>query len=148
MLGGAGMKEILSGTGLQFIANKFFIREIGGVIVEGPVNYEVFAKVINRDRIHVVPNFAEEYLFINDRELELKFQSTSTINILFLSNLITGKGHIELLEAYTNLNTDLRDRINLSFVGGFESEKLKKHFIQKLDKNQKTKYLGSFIDGE
>jgi hypothetical protein len=61
MLGGAGMKEILSGSGIQKKLNVFFIKNIGGVIVEGPVNFETFSKVISVEKIFIVPNFAEDF---------------------------------------------------------------------------------------
>ncbi len=148
MLGGAGMKNILSGNGLQKRLNQYFIKKIAGVIVEGPINYETFSSAISTDKIHIVPNFAEDFLFAEDAEIKSKFQHIEEINILYLSNLIPGKGYKELIDAYINLDSELKSRIKLTFVGGFESEQSKKIFLNKINPFKNVKYLGKFIDGE
>ena len=122
MLGGAGMKKILSANSLQKKINKFFINKLGGVLVEGPINFEMFSNVINEDKIHIVPNFAEDFLFVSDEEIIKKFSEINKLEVLYLSNLIHGKGYLELLEAYLVLSDDLRADINLTFVGGFEND--------------------------
>ena len=147
MLGGAGMKRILSGNGLQSRVNKFFISKIGGVIVEGPVNFELFARVIDKNKIRIVPNFAEDFLFAEEGEIQQKFEDINIVNILYLSNLIYGKGYLELFEAYTNLSKEIQDQISLTFVGGFESELDKGEFLDKIHNYDNIKYLGHFIDG-
>ncbi len=147
MLGGAGMKEILSNDGWQKNINAKFIRRLAGVLVEGPINYEVFKKVIDERKIHIIPNFAEDFLFVNDEEIENKFKSVDTINVLYLSNLISGKGYEELADAFLLLNGNEQKKINISFVGGFESEDKEKSFLNKINGNDRMKYLGKFIDG-
>lgn len=148
MLGGAGMKEILSGTGWQKKINARFINQLAGVIVEGPINYESFKRVIPEDKIHIVPNFAEDFLFVSDEEIENKFQDKEPIQLLYLSNLIPGKGYNELADAYLLLEKEEQKQINISFVGGFENEESETHFLDKINKNLGFKYLGKFIDGE
>lgn len=148
MLGGAGMNEILNGKGIQQKINKYFIGEIGGVIVEGPINFEIFSKVISKNKIHIIPNFAEDFLFANDSEIKIKFSDISKLQILFLSNLLPGKGYNELAEAFIALNDNFKNQINITFVGGFESIESEKDFLKKIKSYSQLRYLGRFIDGE
>ena len=148
MLGGAGMKLILEGEGLRNKINRFFIKKIGGVIVEGDVNFSVFSKVVNENKIHIVPNFAEDFLFVKDEEIKAKFLNKSNIQILYLSNLIHGKGYAELVDAYAELNENDKKRINIVFAGGFGTEKNKNKFLKRIKSFEGLKYVGKFIDGD
>lgn len=148
MLGGAGMKKILEGTGVQRNINSFFISKVGGVFVEGPVNFGVFSKVITRDKIHIIPNFAEDFLFVSDDEIKAKFSAIDRIQILYLSNLIPGKGYEELASAYFELDEDSKKLVNIVFVGGFESTECENEFLKKIKTQDGLEYIGKFIDGE
>lgn len=148
MLGGAGIKKILEGNGIQSKINIFFISRLGGVIVEGPLNYNVFSKVISREKIHIVPNFAEDYLFVNDNEIKDKFLNNKKLQILYLSNLIPGKGYDELADAYIELEEAFKKQVNIVFVGGFESQESENEFLIKIKTHNELNYIGKFIDGE
>lgn len=148
MLGGAGMKKILEGKGFQKKINSFFINEIAGVIVEGSVNFEVFSKVICKKKIHIIPNFAEDFLFVNDEEIQAKFSDKQSIQILYLSNLIPGKGYNELADAYIELEDAFKRQVNIVFVGGFESKESEDEFLAKIKTHNGLNYIGKFIDGE
>lgn len=148
MLGGAGMKEILSGNGIQKKINAFFIKKIAGVIVEGPVNFETFSKIIPKEKIFIVPNFAEDFLFVNDNEIKAKFSNLDPIQILYLSNLIPGKGYDELAQAFIELREELKKEVNIVFVGGFESKESEDNFMLKIQNYEGLNYIGKFIDGE
>lgn len=148
MLGGAGMKEILSSSGLQSRINIFFLKRMGGIIVEGPVNFEMFRKYLPESKVHIVPNFAEDFLFARDEEIRNKFANMDVINVLYLSNLIPGKGYLELADAYISLPIELKEKIKVTFVGGFESSNAQKQFLDKIRPFARLEYLGKFIDGE
>ena len=148
MLGGAGMKEILSGNGIQKKINAFFIKKIAGVIVEGPVNFQTFSKIIPKEKIFIVPNFAEDFLFVKDDEIKTKFSNLESIQILYLSNLIPGKGYDELADAFIELPEPLKKEVNIVFVGGFESKENEDGFVSKIQNYEGLKYIGKFIDGE
>lgn len=148
MLGGAGMKEILSKNGWQKKINKKFISKIAGVIVEGPLNFETFKKVLPESKIHIVPNFSEDFLFVSNEEINKKFDRTEPLELLFLSNLIPGKGYDELADAYLSLSNLEQSKLNITFVGGFESGESQIKFMEKIKENSGIKYLGKFIDGK
>jgi glycosyltransferase involved in cell wall biosynthesis len=148
MLGGAGMKIILEQKKCQSYMNQFFIKKLGGVIVEGLVNYHMFSKVIQKEKVHIVPNFAEDFLFAQDSEIIEKFQDVTNINIIYLSNLIPGKGYDELADAHISLEDSIKNQVNINYVGGFESDETEKLFLEKIKNYPRIKYLGKFIDGD
>ncbi|HUL74549.1 MAG TPA: glycosyltransferase family 4 protein [Vicinamibacterales bacterium] len=147
LLGGAGIRRILEGRGLRYRLNRFFISRLAGVIVEGPTQAAIFAGLIDEDKIHVIPNFAEDFLFVTEQEVRQKFDDTRVLRILFLSNLYHGKGHHELVEAYLRLPSDLRQRMSIAFVGGFESSRLREEFLRRIDGQAGLFYRGTFIGG-
>lgn len=148
MLGGAGMSSILNGNSILKYLNQYFISKFGAVIVEGDLNCQLFSKIISKKKIFIIPNFADDYLIATDNEIKNKFQEIDSINILFLSNLISGKGYIELSEAYLALPDVYKNKIFVNFVGGFESNESKNNFMSKIEINDNMNYLGEFIDGE
>jgi glycosyltransferase involved in cell wall biosynthesis len=101
------------------------------VFVEGYKQKETFARVIDRSKIHVVFNFAENHLFINESSLRDKFSKLDPLRILFLSNMLFGKGHIELIEAISILPEEFKKMIRVDFAGKLvDNEKL---FLEKLE---------------
>jgi glycosyltransferase involved in cell wall biosynthesis len=143
MLGGAGMKIIIEKKkGLQYRLNKYFISRLGGVVVEGEPQADFFSKIIERTKIHVIPNFAEDFLFTDNKEIDNNFSNRIPIKILFLSNLLCGKGHNELVEAYKGLNKTTKKSIKIDFAGGFESDDQKTEFLKKIESEQGITYHG------
>ncbi|WP_353777089.1 glycosyltransferase [Winogradskyella sp. 3972H.M.0a.05] len=57
---------------------------------------------IDNDKIHVLYNFLEDYLFLDQEQVEQKLQEKS-LRIVYLSNLMEEKGIFDLLEALTLL---------------------------------------------
>jgi glycosyltransferase involved in cell wall biosynthesis len=147
LLGGAGIQRILAGNGLQYRLNRFFISRLRGVIVEGRTQAATFSPLVARDRIHIVPNFAEDFLFVSEDDIRRKFTGRGTINVLFLSNMLFGKGHNELVDAYLSLARETRDRVRIVFVGGFDSHKARNEFLQKVDGHAALVYKGEFVSG-
>lgn len=128
--GGAGIRTIMLGKkNIQFTLNRLFIKRLGSVIVLGKTHMDIFSGVISKSKMHVIPNFAEDYLFLSEEEIIRKFEKSRPIRILFLSNLLPGKGHIELVNAFLELNDNLKENISIDFAGGFESENQKAEFL-------------------
>lgn len=146
MLGGAGMTKILNGNGLRSYLNRYILSKIGGALVEGEIQFNTFSKVMSKEKVHIIPNFADDFLFINDLEISQKFSNTDPIQFLYLSNLIPGKGYDELASAYIELTDGVKEKININFAGGFESLKSEKDFLSKIEAYKGLNYLG-FTDG-
>lgn len=147
MLGGAGMKNILDKNVVLSKLNKFFINRMRGVIVEGQPQAHTFSRLISKDKIHIIPNFAEDYLFLSENEIKNKFSNIEPIRILFLSNLLYGKGHNELANAFIELSDDLKKRVKVIFVGGFEFDEQKTEFLDKISNHENLIYWGNFVTG-
>jgi glycosyltransferase involved in cell wall biosynthesis len=122
--------------------NAFFLKRIGGVIVLGNSHISIFDDLISKEKIHVIPNFAEDYLFTDDVNIAAKFNRYDKINILFLSNLITGKGYNEIVDAFMILDVEARKKITINFAGAFESEDDKKKFLWKIKDINEIIYYG------
>ncbi|EEV5007440.1 glycosyltransferase family 4 protein, partial [Escherichia coli] len=138
--GGAGMKKLLEkDKSLIFKLNKYFISRLAGVIVLGERLKSIYNGIIESDKIYAVENFSQDYLFIRQSELKLKFNNRNKIKILFLSNLLPGKGYIELLKSADFLDDSC---VEFHFAGGFEDEQAKKIFLEAINLKNNIFYHG------
>jgi glycosyltransferase involved in cell wall biosynthesis len=131
--GGAGMRFLLSKKHplLRFI-NSFFLKRIGGVIVLGDRLKSIYVGLVPAGKLYVVPNFANDEFFVERSTISAKFDSLAPLRLLFLSNLLPGKGHVELLAAFALLPVEHRRRLRVDFAGGFESSHDEKQFRQQV----------------
>lgn len=88
--------------------------------------------------IYVVPNFVEDYL----RPLNFKIRKDEPLKILFLSNLMTEKGVLDLLKALRLLK-EKNIEFEAKFAGNIE-DKIKSTIIP-LFNSKEIKYLGMVI---
>ena len=120
--GGAGMRELLSSKHpLLRVVNSFFLRRLGAVIVLGDRLKSIYKDVVPQARLYAVPNFSKDDLFVSPSDIDEKFACVEPLRLLFLSNLLPGKGHEELLTALSVLPVDVRQHLHVDFAGGFES---------------------------
>jgi glycosyltransferase involved in cell wall biosynthesis len=140
--GGAGMIKIMSKKDWLQRINSFFLRRMRNVIILGESHRKIYKDIVAEKDLFIVPNFAEDYLFSNEEKIRIKFKESECIEFLFLSNLIYGKGYIELLEAYTLLSPELQKRIKLNFAGDIKSKQEKWDFEQKIKKYENIIYHG------
>lgn len=141
--GGAGMIEIMKDKNSWLARiNGFFIRKMKNVIILGSSHLPVFQDVIQSSSIHIVPNFAEDYLFLEEQEILFKFNVIQQINLLFLSNLLPGKGYLELINAYLELPEPIKSRLNINFAGAFASDEFKAEFLEKIKGQENVHYHG------
>lgn len=121
--GGAGMRVLLSEQHpwLRRL-NGWFLGRVAGVIVLGHRHEGIYEDLVAHHRIHVVKNFAPDALFVNDEELVEKWAITGKRRVLFLSNLLPGKGYEELVRAIDMLPPEVAAQCHFDFAGGFESE--------------------------
>lgn len=128
--GGAGMQVLLGGK-LPFLAalNRYFLRRMGGVIVLGARLANMYQSFLPPARIAEVANFAPDDLFVDDAQIDANFTDTGPLRLLFLSNLLPGKGHDDLLDALGMLSPEDRSALTVDFAGGFEDEQAKTDFL-------------------
>jgi glycosyltransferase involved in cell wall biosynthesis len=144
--GGGIRKLIFDRYRILYHLNKFFLKRIGGAVVLGKSLKSIFESMVPPDRIFVVPNFAEDYLFLDKKNIKKKFLKVNPLRILFLSNLIPGKGYEELINAYMTSKDDVKKIIRIDFAGGFESEDDKKKFLYKIKDIAELHYHGIVSD--
>lgn len=141
--GGASMRVLMRGRwGWLRRLNGFFLRRLGAVIVLGERLLDVFAGAAPAERLHVVPNFALQALFTSEAVIAAKFAQVQPLRLLFLSNLLPGKGHEELLQAFEALEPALRESLRIDFAGGFESEPAKQAFLTAIARFPQLEYHG------
>ena len=141
--GGAGMSRIMRGGQLPLRgANAFFLKRLGGVIVLGNTQLDIYRGVVPAARLHIVPNFAQDDLFTTDRRADAKFQQNRPLRLLFLSNLLPGKGHMELVDAFFALDEKVKSSIRIDLAGGFESDRQKDEFLARIAGVGQIQYHG------
>jgi glycosyltransferase involved in cell wall biosynthesis len=127
--------------------NKFFLKRVGGAVVLGKSLKSIFESMVPQNKIYVVPNFAEDYLLLEKKKIKKKFLKINPLKILFLSNLIPGKGYEELINAYMTLEDHLKKNIRIDFAGEFETEYDKNKFLEKIKDAIEIHYHG-IVSGE
>lgn len=112
--------------------NRLFYRRVGGVIISGEAHRRVFQGMLDDGRIHIVPNFAPDHLFIGQASLVRKYASLQPLKVLFLSGMQPEKGYGLLLQAYLALPDDLRSRVRLDFAGRFDTPAQETRFREQI----------------
>ena len=147
MLGGSGMQVLLHERPLFSWINRFFLRRLGGVIVEGRRGTQVFRNSIAPNRMHVIKNFADDCYFEGLDFPSSKFAESKPIKVVFMSNHIIEKGYLDLLHGFEMLPDDVRAQFEITFVGDFPEERRRRSFLSRIEGNPRVKYIGRFIDG-
>jgi glycosyltransferase involved in cell wall biosynthesis len=146
--GGSIKKLLWDRQKILFNVNKIIINKLAGVIISGRSHIEIFANIVPLRKIHIVPNFAQDYLFLSEEKIREKFAFIKSIKILYMSNFINEKGYNELVDAYLGLNNYQKDMITIDFAGRFDSEERKGKFLRKIDKVDQIRYHGVVCDSK
>lgn len=141
--GGAGMREIMRGRyPLLGALNRLALRRLGGMIVLGERLVDIYSDSIAPDRIHCAANFAEDAVFLDESRIREKFGEADRLHLLFLSNLLPGKGHEELVEAFLGLEPAIRSGLKLDVAGGFDSQARERAFRARISAAPDITYHG------
>jgi glycosyltransferase involved in cell wall biosynthesis len=141
--GGASMTRIMRGKRPPLRSvNAFFLRRLGAVIVLGEKHLGIYRGVVPEARLHIVPNFAQDELFTTAERAEAKFRQIPPLRLLFLSNLLPGKGHVELIDAFFALEDTVKASIRIDLAGGFESDRQKDAFLARIADVEQLQYHG------
>jgi glycosyltransferase involved in cell wall biosynthesis len=127
--------------------NILFIKRLAGVIVTGKSHVSIFGGMIDAAKIHVVPNFAQDDLFVTHEAIIGKFADTRPLRVLYISAMTTLKGFSDLSEAFFRLPSVLREEVRIDFAGRVESEDQKSGFLDRIDGVKQIQYHG-IVSGE
>lgn len=118
LFGGQHLSKLLARKNtVRFGANKRLLGSVGALIVEGDTQKKTLSQIAPAGRVHVVNNFAEAFLFATDAEIVEKFKGAGKVKLLFLSNLLIGKGHRELLLALQLLPENVIRELDITIAG-------------------------------
>lgn len=142
--GGEGMRNFFIKSGNNWIKKliNYILPKLAGVIILGEHHRDLFSNVISSEKIFVVPNFAEDYIFTNSINIKRKFSFQFPIQVSFISNMIPSKGYMDLLDAYILLPDDIKCKISLNFAGSFTSADNELVFKEKIANLSGVKYYG------
>jgi glycosyltransferase involved in cell wall biosynthesis len=127
--------------------NAAFIKRLGGVIVSGPSHVDIFAGMIDRRRIHTVPNGADDQLFVDERKVVEKFAAPRPLRVLYISSMTPQKGYLDLWDAWLRLPQHLRSHIQLDFAGRFDADANRSMFQNRIAGADGVRYHG-LVDPE
>jgi len=141
--GGAGMTNIMKEKGLSLKKiNDLFLEKLKGIIILGNSQKAIFKDTISPSKLYIVPNFAEDYLFLDEDIIAHKYKDPPILNLLFMSNMIPTKGYMELLNGYKSINETRKSKICLNFAGAFFNDQLRSKFLQDIKGMQNIHYHG------
>lgn len=146
--GGTIGRELFERHGAIKRVNAALIRRMAGVIVSGPSHENIFAGMIERERIHTVPNFAHDTMFVAAGDVERKFRQPLPLRVLYLSAMTEAKGYRDLAEAYAALDAETRGSVRLDFAGRFESAAEERAFRERIRGVDGIEYHGVVDDAE
>lgn len=142
-LHGGGIREMVyEKNSFIFMLNRMLLRKNSTAIVLGESLKLNFKGIVPIKKIKVLNNFAEEYFFISSDELNEKYQSTEIIKVLFLSNMLPGKGYIEVTRAALALENKFPMKFKFNFIGGFENNEDKKKFEKLIGGSKNINFMG------
>lgn len=140
--GGSIKKDVFDRYALLRWLNRRFLRKVGRVVILGECHRHIFHGMVDNARISVVKNFAQDFLFADDAAVSAKFSDGGPLRILFLSNLISGKGYDDLVAAYQALSAEGRTAVQLHFAGDFEDDFARKGFLNTISSHPGIVYHG------
>jgi glycosyltransferase involved in cell wall biosynthesis len=140
--GGSIKKLLWDKNNFIFNINKFFIKRLGCVIVSGHSHLEIFDNLISQTKIKIIPNFAQERLFISDSNFESKFKAINPIRLLYVGGLIEMKGYFELTKAFIELPKEIKKQFVFDIAGRFESEAAESNFFKLVNSHEGITYHG------
>jgi glycosyltransferase involved in cell wall biosynthesis len=145
--GGTIGRELFARYPLWRRLNAVFIKRLGGVIISGPAHLDIFSGIIDRARIHMVPNSAEDELFVAEADVRDKFADARPLRVLYLSSMTVEKGCRDLADAWFALASDMRRLIQLDFAGRFETDLDRRAFEDRIAGVEGIRYHG-LVDAE
>ncbi len=129
--------EYLKLKGIKKSLFKFLISKADKGIVLSKMLLPNLTPFISKKNIFILPNFTEKYL---TEGFLLKQKNLEQLRILFLSNLMTEKGVLDLIEAL-NILSKKNISFKAKFAGNIDNS-IKNEVLEKIKNNNSIEYLG------
>jgi glycosyltransferase involved in cell wall biosynthesis len=126
--------------------NKIVFRRLAGAIVSGPSHQGMFDGILDRGKVHVAANFAEDEMFVDEPDVVEKFSAHGPIRVLYVSHMTERKGYGRLAEALLRSGDRIKAGIQIEFAGAFEREVDKNAFLDKIRDEPSIRYHGVVSD--
>lgn len=129
---------------IQRTLNYKAICRLSGCIVLGETLRSIFKGMIDESKIFIVPNCIDEIYVPSPNSIEdklEKLESTSVINILYLSNFIESKGYKKVLELALMAKANKENNLHFHFAGCFFHNEDEKYFFHYIKQNGLESYI-------
>jgi glycosyltransferase involved in cell wall biosynthesis len=146
--GGTIKRELWDASPLTYWINRKLIGRMAGAIISGESHRTIFDGLLPTDKIHIVPNFADERMFATDDEIVTKFAKVEPLRLLYMSNFIEKKGYKDLVNGFLALPDALRGRVTIDFAGRFDSAGDEKAFLDWIAPMTAIAYHGVVVDAK
>ena len=144
--GGSIKRLLFDRHPLLRVVNAAFLRRIGGAIISGRAHGQIFGDMLDARRLHIVPNFASDELFVSESVVAEKFRHRRPLRVLYLSGMQEEKGYADLLDAYLALPERVRSSIRLDFAGRFATDGERSRFEARIAREPGAQYHGLVND--
>lgn len=112
--------------------NILVTRRLQAVILTGESHREIFDGMIDRQRVSIIPNFADDSVFLPEDAIKAKFENVDPLRVLYLSSMSPLKGYDVVADAYMSLGARERNRIHIDFAGAFDNNDAQGRFEVKI----------------
>lgn len=146
--GGAIKEELWRKYPFLLKMNKFFISKMQAAIVSGTSHETIFKGIIPNKKVRIVPNFAPDGMFIEEKSLFTKFDIQVPLKLVYVSGMRHKKGYNDLLQAYKYLPKTFSEKVLIDFAGEFESKEEEQRFRDEISAYRNIRYLGVISDIE
>ena len=89
------------------------------VVVEGESLRRIYDGLVDEGRLAVVPNFADDSLFVDPEQVAAKHRAGGPLRVLYLSNLFASKGYREVLAAAEEFERRGDSSVRFEVAGDF-----------------------------
>jgi len=127
--------------------NKLIFGRLTGAIISGASHHDVFDGIVDRRKVHIAANYADDALFTARRAIVDKFAALEPIRILYISHMTEGKGYRRLAEGFLRCAKATQRAIIIDFAGAFGDAASKSDFLELIRDQHQLTYHG-VVDSE
>tara|TARA_R100001143_G_C3361083_1_gene135893 strand:- start:17003 stop:18097 length:1095 start_codon:yes stop_codon:yes gene_type:complete len=140
--GGTIKRQLWDKYSIIYRINQYFLSKSAGIIVSGKSHEQIFDGIVEPKKISIIPNFANDDLFVNKKMIEEKFSETMSLRIVYISSMKEQKGYMTLLNSFIGLDQTEQSKLRIDFAGYFDDSKSEECFKSKIKKYPSINYHG------